>query len=363
METSHRIYYESSARMTPIADETVNLVVTSPPYPMIAMWDRHFCALDPQVENALTAGLGVEAFEAMHRTLDPVWAEIRRILQPGGLVCIDIGDAVRTIRGSFGLYPNHARILSALVREGFTPLPSVLWHKPTNAPTKFMGSGMLPAGAYVTLEHETILVARKGAKRVFSTPAQRTRRRQSAYFWEERNRWFSDIWADLRGAGQAMKSDDGARTRSAAFPVEIPYRLVSMFSIKGDVVVDPFMGTGSTQLAAMAAGRHCIGFETDRSLAPAIDAAVRQLPTWAAARIEKRLQDHLSFVAEAQAAGRRFKHQNRHHGFPVVTAQETDLFLNPVRCVEPDGKDGHRVIYEDASGMGRYPVEAPSPGR
>ncbi len=351
METTHRIYYESATRMTPIADDTVDLVVTSPPYPMIAMWDRHFASRSPHIEKALTAGRGFDAYEAMHRTLDPVWKEIRRILKPGGLVCIDIGDAVRTLGDRFGLYPNHARILSALVREGFTPLPSVLWRKPTNAPTKFMGSGMLPAGAYVTLEHETILVARKGGKRVFSTPDQRMRRRQSAYFWEERNRWFSDIWTDLRGTGQAIESP-GNRSRSAAFPFEVPYRLISMFSIKGDVVVDPFMGTGSTMLASMATGRNCIGFETERSLAAVIDEGARQVPQKASARMEKRLQDHRTFVAEAEAAGRRFKHRNRHYGFSVMTSQEIDLFLDPFRGVEPDGKDGYRVVYEEAWGMG-----------
>jgi DNA modification methylase len=202
---------------------------------------------------------------------------------------------------------------------------------------------MLPAGAYVTLEHETILVARKGGKRTFSTPAQKKMRRESAYFWEERNRWFSDVWTDLRGAGQTLPGD-GSR-RSAAFPFEIPYRLISMFSVKGDRVVDPFAGTGSTLLAAMAAGRNSVGFETDRRATSGFDEAVRQIPEKAAARIASRLQAHEAFVSEAAAAGRHFKHRNRYYDFAVMTAQETDLLINPVIGVAADGENRYRVRY------------------
>ena len=349
METNHRIYYRNASDMGLLADETVSLVVTSPPYPMIAMWDRLFADADPQIEALLASGRGMDAFESMHRQLDTVWREMWRIVAPGGIVCIDVGDAVRTVGKNFGLYPNHARILSSLVRTGFTPLPSVLWRKPTNAPNKFMGSGMLPAGAYITLEHETVLVVRKGAKRGFITPEQRALRRESAYFWEERNRWFSDVWTDLRGARQAMKGEK-ERSRSAAFPVEVPYRLISMFSVKKDLVLDPFMGTGATLQAAMAACRNCIGFETDRRLASSIDEAVGRLPETAAARISSRLANHRAFIDEAKAAGRSFRHENRHYGFPVMTAQETDLLLDPVCEVAGDGEKGYRVTYEDAPG-------------
>jgi DNA modification methylase len=349
METNHRIYYRNASDMRLLADETVSLVVTSPPYPMITMWDRLFVEADPEIEDLIASGRGFEAFESMHRQLDTVWQEMWRIVAPGGIVCIDVGDAVRTVGKDFGLYPNHARILSSLVQTGFTPLPSVLWRKPTNAPNKFMGSGMLPAGAYVTLEHETVLVVRKGGKRAFCTPEQRALRRESAYFWEERNRWFSDVWTDLRGASQAM-AGSGGRSRSAAFPFEIPYRLISMFSVKKDLVLDPFMGTGATLLAAMVAGRNCVGFETDRWLASSIDEAVVRLPEKAAGRIRSRLQGHRAFVEEAKTAGRDFRYENRHYGFPVMTAQETDLLFNPVANVAGDGEKGYRVTYKDAPG-------------
>ena len=224
---------------------------------MIEMWDDLFCARDPAVRAALDCGDGLRAFNLMHCDLDRAWLEIGRVLIDGGWVCVNVGDATRTIDGRFRLYPNHARVISACTSLGFDILPAVVWRKQTNAPNKFMGSGMLPAGAYVTLEHEYILLMRKGAKREFSAADKKRLRRQSAYFWEERNRWFSDIW-DFKGTRQDL-STSGSRERSAAFPFELPYRLINMYSLRGDTVLDPFAGTGVTTLAAMASGRDSVG--------------------------------------------------------------------------------------------------------
>ena len=199
METIARALFQSSERMAHLADGSVDLVVTSPPYPMVGLWDAHFAARCARVADALGRGEGEAAFARMHELLDPVWAEVVRVLRPGGIACVNVGDAVRTLGGDFRLYANHARVLERLCALGLTPLPDVLWRKPTNAPSKFLGSGMLPAGAYVTYEHEYILIARKGGLRRFRTAGERLLRRQSAFFWEERNRWFSDIWADLKG--------------------------------------------------------------------------------------------------------------------------------------------------------------------
>ena len=120
-----------------------------------------------------------------------------------------------------------------------------------------MGSGMLPAGAYVTLEHEWILILRKGGKRVF-TKAETDLRRQSAIFWEERNHWYSDQWSDILGTSQQLIGK-AERQRSAAYPFEIPRRLIAMYSIYGDTVLDPFSGTGTTALAGIQLGRNTIG--------------------------------------------------------------------------------------------------------
>jgi len=173
MQTSYRVVFSDAAKMAEIPSESVHLVVTSPPYPLIAMWDGLFSDRDPAIKAALAKGDGGRAFELMHRMLDVVWNEVHRVLRPGGFACINVGDAARTLGGGFALYPNHARILGRLSSLGFSVLPEILWRKQTNAPNKFMGSGMLPAGAYVTLEHEYILVVRKGAGRKVKTPAEK----------------------------------------------------------------------------------------------------------------------------------------------------------------------------------------------
>jgi len=121
-----------------------------------------------------------------------------------------------------------------------------------------------------------------------------------------------------------------------------------MSSVKKDRVLDPFLGAGSTMLAAMAAGRSSIGFETDYSLARTIEKGVQTMPEAAAARIEKRLAHHRLFADASKQAGRRLKYQNRRYGFAVMTSQETDLFLNPVSSAEAGGENGYRVVYEDA---------------
>ena len=133
-----------------IEDESIDLVVTSPPYPMIEMWDEIMSLQNPFIKEALARNPS-EAFEMMHQELDEVWKECFRVLKEGGMMCINIGDATRTINKEFKLFNNHTRIVNSCLSIGFTNLPNIIWRKQTNAPNKFMGSGMLPCGAYVTL--------------------------------------------------------------------------------------------------------------------------------------------------------------------------------------------------------------------
>ncbi|HKK49024.1 MAG TPA: site-specific DNA-methyltransferase, partial [Alkalispirochaeta sp.] len=253
MVTTHRVIFESATSLPDLPDHSVDLVVTSPPYPMVAMWDEIFALQEPGIQSSLEANDGVGAFSSMHAVLDEVWRESARVLRPGGFVCINIGDATRTVGGDFRLYANHARITRAMERVGMHALPAIVWRKQTNAPTKFMGSGMLPSGAYVTLEHEYILVFRNGGKRSFAS-GERDHRRRSAFFWEERNQWFSDLW-DLKGVRQRLQTD-ASRVRSGAFPFELAFRLINMYSLHGDTVMDPFVGTGTTMVAAVSSARN-----------------------------------------------------------------------------------------------------------
>ena len=180
METIHKILTADSRDLGAIAGDSVDLIVTSPPYPMIEMWDEVFSALNPKIGQAIADGKGRAAFDMMHYELDKAWQEVVRVLKEGGWVCINIGAATRRVGDGFQLYSNHSRITSALFSLGLDSLPIVLWRKQTNAPNKFMGSGMLPAGAYVTLEHEYIIIMRKKCKRVFETDQEYTAIRKVA---------------------------------------------------------------------------------------------------------------------------------------------------------------------------------------
>lgn len=347
--TTHKIVFGNSKDQSFIDSESVDLVVTSPPYPMIEMWDEIFSSQDKRISDALVKYDGSKVFELMHQAMDPVWKELFRVLKNGGFACINIGDATRTINENFALYPNHARIISSMMSLGFTPLPDIIWRKQTNAPNKFMGSGMLPAGAYVTFEHEYILIFRKGSKRDFSNEADKERRKESAYFWEERNSLFSDVWFDIKGTVQSMKKSE-ARSRSAAFPFELAYRLIAMYSAKGDTVLDPFMGTGTTMHAAMASARNSIGFEIDKNLRDEIFGIKDYAVDFSNKYINDRLERHVDFVQERLKRGKEIKHVNSFYDFPVITNQEKNLLLNELKDVRFADENSFEVSYSKEPG-------------
>ncbi len=330
MITSHIFNFENSRKMELLASDSVHLAVTSPPYPMIEMWDDSFIAQEPKIKKAFSEKNPIQVFEMMHGLLDEVWEDLYRVLVDGGIACINIGDAVRTVNDRFHLFPNHARILSAMVELGFTPLPAVIWRKQTNAPNKFMGSGMFPAGAYVTLEHEYILIFRKGEKRMFSKSEGVPNRRTSAFFWEERNNWFSDVWFDLKGAVQKIDKD-AKRKRSGAYPFELPYRLINMYSLYGDVVLDPFAGTGTTACAAAATARNSVNYEIEGGFKALIESKIKESVHSGARRLLQRLTEHGRFISGRVDAEKPVKHINKPLGYPVVTRQESEqMFYCPV---------------------------------
>ncbi len=333
--------------MGELTTESVGLVVTSPPYPMIEMWDEMFSRQNSKIADALKNHRRMESFELMHEQLDRVWDEVKRVLIPGGFVCINIGDATRTIGGHFMLYPNHARLLSYMMKIGFTPLPEIIWRKPSNAPNKFMGSGMLPAGAYITQEHEYILVLRNGDKREFKFEEEKQSRHSSAFFWEERNQLFSDVWMDLLGTRQ--KTDDKEiRKRSAAFPFELPYRLINMYSAKGDLVIDPFGGLGTTMLAAMTAGRDSVSYEITEEFKDTIISRANGFIGFSNEQISNRLKNHIDFIEDRIHSGKQIKYLNNHYNFPVITAQEKKLLLNKLISIDKTDEASFEVTYSDS---------------
>jgi|WetSurMetagenome_2_1015567.scaffolds.fasta_scaffold205810_2 modification methylase len=272
MQTYHKIIIGNSQEMPEIADGSVQLMVTSPPYPMVNMWDDLFCRADQKLAK-LWAKLEVDGqeetvrqiYDAMHIYLAKVWDETYRVLVEGGIACINIGDATRRINGKFQLFPNHSRIIEVCEKIGFTTLPYILWKKPTTKPKykgkgAFLGSGFLPPNAYVTLDCEFILLFRKGNLRKF--PVHDPVRYGSAFTKPQRDEWFSQIWA-LKGTRQTSSE---LERRTAAYPEEIAERLIKMFSIKGDTVLDPFLGSGTTTKIAMKNQRSSVGYEADQNL-------------------------------------------------------------------------------------------------
>jgi DNA modification methylase len=294
MQTQHRIILADSQNMPELPDGTVHLMITSPPYPMIKMWDTQFEQADPEIAR-LWQVLRAEAheetvtklYEAMHAYLARVWQETHRVLVEGGIACVNIGDATRTVNGSFRLFPNHSRIIEHCTKIGFTTLPYILWKKPTTKPKykgkgAFLGSGFLPPNAYVTLDCEYILLFRKGRLRKF--PSHDPCRYDSQLTKRQRDAWFTQIWT-VKGTRQTASQ---VERRTAAFPLEIADRLIRMFSVKGDLVLDPFLGSGTTTEAAVQAERNSVGYEKEETLLPLIEKRLSPRPETCKLSVERR---------------------------------------------------------------------------
>lgn len=259
--------------MPEVADCSVHLMLTSPPYPMIQMWDNQFCQTDSNIaclwktlDSPKVVG---QIYDLMHENLAKTWQETYRVLVDGGIAAINIGDATRRLDDKFQLFPNHSRITEICEKIGFTTLPYILWKKPTTKPHykgkgAFLGSGFLPPNAYITLDCEFILLFRKGNLRKF--PPHDQVRYESKFSKEQRDEWFSQIWT-LKGTRQTSGE---LERRTAAYPDEIAERLIKMFSIKGDTVLDPFLGSGTTMHVANKNERSCIGYEAEENLLPII---------------------------------------------------------------------------------------------
>lgn len=330
--TQHRFINANSANLAQISDGSINLIVTSPPYPMIEMWDYMFKEQDCEISNLLMDGNGRQVFKKMHSLLNKVWDECDRVLADNGFICINIGDATRTLNGEFQLYSNHSEIINYFSKLGYSVLPDILWRKQSNSPNKFMGSGMYPAGAYVTYEHEYILIFRKGGKRTFKGDEKKARQK-SAYFWEERNVWFSDLW-EVKGVSQTIKNSGTSRLRNASFPFEIPYRLVNMYSVEGDTVLDPFCGFGTTNLACIASKRNSIGIEIDSEIVQAAIDRIKNEFQSINPFIDSRIENHLSFIDSLTDEKRVKCYLNTPHGFLVKTKQETAIHIQKLHTIK-----------------------------
>ncbi|MBD3400940.1 MAG: site-specific DNA-methyltransferase [Candidatus Coatesbacteria bacterium] len=230
-----------------IDDESCHLVVTSPPYWTLKKY------------NDSASQLGhVEDYEEFLEELDRVWRHSLRILVPGGRLCCVVGDVCLSRRkhGRHLVMPLHADISVRCRRIGFDNLNPIIWHKIANATTEVEGGGRFLGKPYepnaiIKNDIEFILMQRKPGGYRKPTEEQR---RLSMIERERFNLWFQQIW---RLGGEST------RNHPAPFPLALADRLVRMFSFVGDTVLDPFLGSGTTAVAAMKAGRNAVGVEID----------------------------------------------------------------------------------------------------
>jgi modification methylase len=247
--TVHILRQGDARRLDWIPDESLHLVVTSPPYWTLKEY--------PANENQL--GLVCD-YEKFHDELAKVWQHSYRVLVPGGRIVCVVGDvciARRRNKGRHMVMPLHADISVRARRVGFDYLTPILWHKIANANyevengSSFLGKPYEP-NAILKNDMEYILMLRKPGGYRKPTEEQR---KASMLAKEEHAKWFRSFWSDITG--------ESTRHHPAPFPVELAYRLIRMFSFVGDTVLDPFMGTASTVIAACRCGRNSIGVEID----------------------------------------------------------------------------------------------------
>jgi modification methylase len=249
-ETSLTLHCGDSRKLDWIADESVHLVLTSPPYWTLKEYPIH--------KNQLGA---VADYDAFHDELDKVWRHCYRALVPGGrLVCV-VGDVCLSRRrhGRHSVMPMHADIVVRARKIGFDNLSPIFWYKIANANyevengSSFLGKPYEP-NAIIKNDVEFILMLRKPGGYRQPTDEQRDASRLSK---EEYQEWFQQVWNGLMG--------ESTKNHPAPYPEELAYRLVRMFSFANDTVLDPFMGTGTTLLAASRCGRSSIGVEIEPS--------------------------------------------------------------------------------------------------
>ena len=260
--THHRLRLGDARELDWIANESVHLVVTSPPYWTLKQYNDH--------EGQLGA---LEDYDTFLAELDAVWQHCARVLVPGGRVVCVVGDVClpRRACGKHLVMPLHADLQVRVSRMGLDNLTPIHWYKIANAATEacragagYFGKPYQPGGV-VKNDVEYVLFFRKGGQYRSPSPVQKA---LSMLTRDEMSKWYRPFWTDLPGASNAY--------HPAPYPLELAERLIRMFSFAGDTVLDPFLGTGTTTVAAIRSGRNSIGVEIDPTYLVGAEARVRE---------------------------------------------------------------------------------------
>lgn len=250
IQTTHHLLQGDSRNLSMLDESSVHLVVTSPPYWTLKKYRDH----SRQLGN-------VPDYEVFLEQLDKVWRHCFRVLVPGGrLICV-VGDVCLSRRKNGGRHrvvPLHSSIQEHCRNIGFDNLAPIIWYKIANAIFEsgrngggFLGKPYEP-NAVIKNDIEFLLMQRKpGGYRRPTVP----KRILSVISSENHKQWFQQIWSGLAGAS--------TREHPAPYPEELASRLIRMFSFVGDIILDPFMGTGTTMVAASRCGRNSLGVEID----------------------------------------------------------------------------------------------------
>lgn len=252
MKTTHKIIIGDSRWMKETQDESVHLIITSPPY-----WQLK------DYGNGKQIGFN-DTYEEYINNLNLVWNECHRILHKGCRLCINIGDqfARSVYYGRYKVIPIRTEIIKFCESAGFDYMGAIIWQKVTTCHTTggatVMGSFPYPRSGILKLDYEFILIFKKYGNQ---PKVNREVKEQSKLTQEEWNQYFTGHW---NFAGE--KQDK----HLAMFPEELPRRLIKMFSFVGDTVLDPFLGSGTTSLAAKNLNRNSIGYEINEEFLPII---------------------------------------------------------------------------------------------
>lgn len=248
--TSHRLHLGDARDFSWINDRSVHLVVTSPPYFTLKKYEENEAQLAE-----------IQDYEAFLDQLDKVWRECSRVLVPGGRICCVVGDVCvsRRASGRHYILPLHADIQVRARKIGLDCLNPILWFKIANGANEAQGNGAgfygkpYQPGAIVKNDVEHILFFRKGGSYRSPEPIQKA---LSMLTKEEMQGWLVNAWNDIKG-------ESTRQGHPAPFPEKLAERLIKLFSFAGDTVLDPFVGTGTTSVAALESGRNSIGLEIE----------------------------------------------------------------------------------------------------